>query len=157
MKIFSNNKGNVFSNIFRKKTKLEKFYDKNSVFIKYCLVSFICTIVLYIVFFIVDILSKGNFLLANFISYVVSFSLLFILDQKLYKSRPKRKKDRVAQLTVFIIIRAIGFPLDSLVLTFLIKEFHIENMVAKILASLIMFIYNYATNKLFVFKKNKLI
>ena len=30
-------------------------------------------------------------------------------------------------------------------------------MAAKVLGSLIMFMYNYITNKLFVFKKNKLI
>lgn len=63
----------------------------------------------------------------------------------------------LAQLTSFIIVRVIGFPLDSLVLSVLINKFHIANMAAKVLGSLIMFMYNYITNKLFVFKKNKLI
>ena len=152
-----NSYGDDMKNIFRKKNKLEKFYDKNREFILYCIISLVCTLVLYLLFFIVNYLSKGNYFLANFISYVVSFTLLFIWDQKLFKSKPKRKKDRLAQIINFVIIRVIGFPIDSFVLWLLIDKFSIKNMAAKIICSLIMFIYNYITNKLFIFKKNKLL
>lgn len=157
MQLFRKKEKNLFKKIFRKKSKLEKFYDKNEEFIKYCLVSTICTGILYLVFFIVDLITKGNYLLANFLSYTISFTVLFILDQRVFKSRPIRKRDKLKQLTAFIIVRIIGFPLDSLVLSILINKFGIGNMAAKVLGSLIMFMYNYVTNKLFVFKKNKLI
>lgn len=157
MSIFKKKNQNIFSKMFRKKSKLEKLYYKNEEFIKYCLVSAICTGILYLVFFIVDFISNGNYLLANFLSYTISFAVLFIWDQRIFKSKPRRKKDKLTQVTAFIIVRVIGFPIDSLVLSFLIKRFSIGNMVAKILASFIMFMYNYVTNKLFVFKKNKLI
>lgn len=157
MQLFKKKEKNLLKKIFRKKSKLEKFYDKNEEFIKYCLVSTICTGILYLVFFIVDLITKGNYLLANFLSYTISFTVLFILDQRVFKSRPIRKRDKLKQLTAFIIVRIIGFPLDSLVLSILINKFGIGNMAAKVLGSLIMFMYNYVTNKLFVFKKNKLI
>lgn len=157
MKIFKNKEKNIFIKIFKRKTKLEKFYYKNEEFIKYCLISLVCTGILYLVFFLVDLITKGNYLLANFLSYTISFTILFIWDRHLFKSRPKRRKDRVAQVTAFIIVRAVGFPIDSFVLSFLINKFKIGNMMAKVLASFIMFMYNYITNKLFVFKKNKLI
>ncbi len=143
--------------LFRRKTKLEKFYYDNEEFIKYCGVSLLCTLVLYLVFFIVDLVTKGNYLIANFFSYSISFALLFYLNQKVFKSKPKRRRDKFSQLTIFIIIRIIGFPLDSLVLSVLITKFNTGNMMAKIVGSLIMFIYNYITNKLFVFKKQKFI
>lgn len=143
-------------NLFRRKSKLEKFYDKNEEFIKYCLVSAVCTGILYIVFFLVDLITNGNYLLANFFSYTISFAVLFIWDQHIFKSKPKKKKEKVAQITIFIIVRIIGFPLDSLVLHILIANFNMGNMLAKIVGSLIMFIYNYLTNKLFVFNKTKL-
>ena len=143
--------------IFKKKTKLEKFYNKNEEFIKYCVVSTVCTGILYLVFFIVDYITNGNFLIANFLSYTISFAILFIFDQRIFKSIPRRKKDKLTQLTSFVIVRVIGFPIDSFVLYILINKFNIKNMIAKILASLIMFMYNYITNKLFVFKKSKLI
>ncbi len=156
MSIFKKEK-NVFKRIFKKKSKLEKFYYKNEEFIKYCLISLACTGILYLVFFIVDLITNGNYLLANFLSYTISFTVLFFWDQKLFKSRPLRRSKRLAQVTSFIIIRVIGFPIDSLVLSVLINKFNMGNMSAKILGSLIMFMYNYITNKLFVFRKNKLL
>lgn len=156
MSLFKKKDKSIFSKIFRKKTKPEKFYDKNKEFINYCLVSFVCTVILYLVFYVVDLITKGNYLLANLISYIISFTILFIWDQRIFKSKPKRKKDKIIQLISFIIVRIIGFPLDSLVLHMLIINFDMNNMIAKILGSLIMFIYNYLTNKLFVFKKAKL-
>lgn len=157
MNLFKRKDKGIFSKIFRRKTKLEKLYYKNEEFIKYCFVSLICTGILYLVFFLVDLITKGNYLLANFLSYTISFIILFIWDQRIFKSKPRRKKDKIAQITSFIIIRVVGFPLDSLVLHILIKNFDMSNMVAKVLGSLIMFMYNYVTNKIFVFKKNKLI
>ncbi len=156
MNLFKKKDKNIFSKIFRRKSKIEKFYIKNKEFIDYCLVSAVCTGILYLVFFIVDLITKGNYLLANFFSYVISFAILFIWDQSVFKSKPKKKKDKINQLISFIIIRVVGFPLDSLVLHILITNFSMGNMSAKILGSLIMFIYNYLTNKLFVFKKAKL-
>lgn len=156
MSIFKNGK-NIFKRIFKKKSKLEKFYYKNEEFIKYCLVSLVCTGILYLVFFIVDLITNGNYLVANLFSYVISFSVLYVWDQGIFKARPITKRRKLEQLTNFIIVRIIGFPLDSLVLSVLINDFSIGNMKAKILGSLIMFMYNYITNKLFVFRKNRLI
>ena len=143
MNIFKKKNKNVLTRIFRKKSRLEKFYLKNEEFIKYSFVSTVCTGIL--------------FLLANFLSYTISFTVLFIWDRKVFKSKPVRRRDKLAQLTSFIIVRVIGFPLDSLVLSVLINKFHIVNMAAKVLGSLIMFMYHYVTNKLFVFQKNKLV
>ena len=142
---------------FKKKSKLEKFYYKNEEFILYSLVSIFCTILLYLLFYIVDKITNGNYILANFISYLLSFSLLFVLNQKLFKSRPLTKKGRFNQLMTFVVIRVVGFPIDSAMLSLLINYSNMDNLVAKIIVSLIMFIYNYITNKLFVFKKNKLL
>ena len=141
--------------LFKRKSKLEKFYYKNEIFIKYCFVSFVCTCILYLVFYLVNLITKGNYLLANFLSYAISFTVLFFWNRKVFNYKPIRKKDRLEQTISFVIIRAIGFPLDSFILFLLIKEFNIGNMTAKVLASLIMFMYNYITNKLFVYKERK--
>ena len=95
MSIFKKKKQNVFSKIFRKKSKIEKLYYKNEEFIKYCFVSFVCTGILYLVFFLVDLITKGNYMLANFLSYTISFTILFIWDQRVFKSKPRRKKEKI--------------------------------------------------------------
>ena len=157
MNIFKKKNKNVLTRIFRKKSKLEKFYLKNEEFIKYSFVSTVCTGILFLIFFLVDLITKGNYLLANFLSYTISFTVLFIWDIKLFNANPKTRRVNVPKLSTFKILILIRFPLDSLVLSVLINKFHIANMAAKVLGSLIMFMYNYMTNKLFVFKKNKLI
>ena len=157
MKLFKKKEKSFFKRIFRKRSKLEKFYDRNEEFIKYCLISLMCTGILYLIFFIVNKFTNGNYFLANFLSYFISFAVLFCMNQKLFKARPVRKRDKAKQISAFIIVRIIGFPLDSFILHMLISKFDIDNMTAKIIGSLIMFIYNYLTNKLFVFKKNRFI
>ena len=67
MNIFKKKK-NALARIFRKKSKLEKFYLKNEEFIKYSFVSTVCTGILFLIFFLVDLITKGNYLLANFLS-----------------------------------------------------------------------------------------
>lgn len=94
MSIFKKKKQNVFSKIFRKKSKIEKLYYKNEEFIKYCFVSFVCTGILYLVFFLVDLITKGNYMLANFLSYTISFTILFIWDQKCLNLNQEEKKKR---------------------------------------------------------------
>lgn len=154
--MFRRKKRNIFW-YFKKKSKLEKFYYKNEEFILYTIVSIFCTLLLFLLFYIVDKLTNGNYILANFISYLISFSLLFVLNQKLFRAKPLTKKGKLNQLMTFVVVRVVGFPIDSAILSLLINYSNMDNMVAKIVVSLIMFIYNYITNKLFVFKKNKLL
>ena len=142
--------------LFKRKSKLEKFYDKNKQFIWYSIVSIICTIILFILFFITDKLTHGNYLIANFVSYTISFTLLYFGDRMVFNSKPKLGKNKLTQGVSFIIVRVIGFPIDSAVLGFLITHFDIGNMWAKVICTLIMFMYNYVTNKLFVFKSERL-
>ena len=47
MNIFKKKNKNVLTRIFRKKSKLEKFYLKNEEFIKYSFVSTVCTGILF--------------------------------------------------------------------------------------------------------------
>ncbi len=139
--------------LFRKKNKFEKFYDKNEEFIKYTFVSTVCTGILYALYFFITWITKGRYLVANTIAYSISFIVLFIWDQRLFNSRPKRKKDRFYQLFFFILFRVIGFIIDSSILILLIERCNLDSGVAKIISSLITFMFNYITNKLFVFKK----
>ena len=149
------NKG--LRNLFRKKGLIEKFYYKNKEFINYCIVSTVCTMILYFLYFLITWLTKGNYIFANLIAYITSFTILYIWDMKVFKSKPLRKKKRLYQLLMFIIFRIIGFAIDSFILIFLIEHFKMSHVIAKIMSSLITFMFNYITNKLFVFKERNFI
>ena len=150
-------KDSSISSIFKKKNTFQRFFDRNRQIIEYTFVSIICTLLFYLIFYIVDKITNGNYLLANFLSYTISFSLLYYLDIKVFDSFLISKRKRAKRFFNFLLVRLIGFPIDSLLLSFLIRNFSMTNMEAKILGSLIMFIYNYYTNKIFVFEKNKLL
>lgn len=150
-------KDNNILDIFKKKNKFQRVFDKNRQIIEYTFVSVVCTLLFYLIFYIVDKITNGNYLLANFLSYTISFSLLYYLDIKVFDSFLISKRKRAKRFFNFLLVRIIGFPIDSLLLFFLIRYFSMTNMEAKVLGSLIMFIYNYYTNKIFVFEKNKLL
>ncbi len=135
--------------------KIKKIYLNNKQFIHYCIISFLCTIILYLVYFIVNYISNNQYILANFFGYLISFTLLFILDQKLFKSKPKDKKILLKQVLIFIFIRAMGFLLESMILIILIEKLKLSNLIAKLISSTIIFIYNYLANKKYVFIKEK--
>lgn len=151
MKFLTKKKRGLFY-FLKKRNKLQKLYDDNEEFILYCLVSIICTGVLYITFYLVDKITNGNYMLANLVSYITSFTLLYFLDERIFKAKPHNKKNRYNQMIIFIIVRIIGFPIDSYILYLLIKKCNMNSMIAKVVGSLIMFIYNYITNKILVFK-----
>lgn len=133
--------------------KITNIYIKNKKFIKYCSISIFCTIILYTIYFIITKINKDAYIIANFIAYIVSFSILFYLNQKLFKSIPKDKKTKITQILDFIIFRLVGFLIDSTFLIIFIEKIEMTNFASKIISSLLTFIYNYYTNKKYVFKK----
>lgn len=135
--------------------KVMKIYNSNKLFIHYCCISFFCTIIMYVLYISINFLTNGLYLLANVVSYVVSFTTLFLLDRRLFKAKPISNREKIRQANNFLIFRAIGLLIDSLLLTIFIEYFNIFNIVAKVLSSLITFSYNYITNKLYVFKNRK--
>lgn len=137
--------------IFKKKSKWEKFYDKNEEFIRYTTVSIVCTIILYTIYILVNFLTNDKYLLANFLGYSISFTILYIWDMKIFKSKPRKKEKRISQLINFIIFRVIGFIIDSLILLFFVESLKIDSLISKVISSCITFMFNYLTNKWFVF------
>lgn len=117
-------------------------YNKNKEFIRYCSISIICTIILYLIYFFITKINPKAYILANFIAYLVSFSLLFYLNQKLFNSIPTNKRNKITQILDFIIFRLIGFLIDSTILVILIEQVNISNFWSKIISSLLTFIYN---------------
>ena len=73
-------------------------YNKNKEFIRYCSISIICTIILYLIYFFITKINPKAYILANFIAYLVSFSLLFYLNQKLFNSIPTNKRNKITQI-----------------------------------------------------------
>lgn len=135
---------------------ISNFFNKHNTFIHYCIISLVCTIILYAVYYIINYLTNNMYILANFIAYLISFTILFCLNRKLFKVTSSNKKIVIRQILYFIISKLIGFIIDSMILILLIERLEISPLLAKIISSCITFFYNYYTNKKYVFTKKQL-
>ena len=134
-------------------TKIINIYIDNKKFLRYCSISIVCTIILYLIYFIITKINPKAYIVANFIAYLFSFSILFYLNQRLFSSMPKDKRSKITQILDFVIFRVVGFLIDSTLLILFIEEVGMGNFWSKIISSLLTFIYKYYTNKRYVFKK----
>lgn len=134
-------------------TKIINIYKNNKKFLRYCSISIVCTIILYLIYFIITKINPKAYIVANFIAYLFSFSILFYLNQRLFSSVPKDKRSKITQILDFIIFRVVGFLIDSTLLIIFIEKIGMGNFWSKIISSLLTFIYNYYTNRRYVFKK----
>ena len=126
--------------------------DNNYEFLMYIMISLFCTTVFLVLYVFINAITNGNYLFANGIAYFTSFTLLYILDQILFKAKPKYAGKKSVQLIAFASVRLIGFPLDSGLLYFFVDTLGFGKLVGKLFGSLIMFVFNYLTNKFVVFK-----
>ncbi len=132
--------------------KVKRLYYNNKKFIHSSFISIICTCIRFTIYFLVLWITTGKYILANFISYIISFTILFYCNQKLFKSKPNTKKEEIKQLLSFVLFRVIGFVIDSMLLAIFIEILYFSNLISRILSSLITFIYNYKVNKIWNLK-----
>lgn len=140
------------------KTSIIKLVFKNEVdennyeFLMYIMISLFCTLVFLVLYVFINAITGGNYLLANGIAYFVSFTLLYILDQRLFKAKTSHKGKGAIQLIAFVTVRLVGFPLDEGLLYFFVDKVGFGKLIGKLFGSLIMFVFNYLTNKFIIFK-----
>ena len=132
--------------------KIKELYNDNKKFIYSSCISFGCTILRFLIYFLMLWLIDGKYLIANLISYVISFTILFYANQKLFDSKPQKKKEEVRQILSFVLFRFFGFFIDSALLMLFIEKFELSSFLSRLFSSLIAFIYNYQVNKVYVFK-----
>ena len=131
---------------------IKRKVNEQDEFIKYSLISLFCTLVFFCLYVSINYITNGRYLFANRIGYIVSFTTQFILNQKLFKAKPNKHHKSFLQGVAFIIVRLIGFPCDQFLLYKFVDSFHFTYLIGKLFDSLIMFIYNYLTNKYIVFR-----
>ena len=90
-----------------------------------------------------------NYLISSGISFAVSVIYNYILSVRwvfeVEKNGDKRKE--------FIVLSLIGLALNQLLMWVTVSGIHIFYMVAKILVTVVVMIYNFITRKLFLEKK----
>ena len=83
-----------------------------------------------------------SFSLSVIFNYILSITWVFDVN----------KKQGVKEFIIFIVLSVIGLLLNSLILYLSVELLHIHNLIGKIIATIIVMIYNFITRKIFIEK-----
>ena len=118
-------------------------------FFKYLLVGGIATVSEWVIFFFLDkahiyyaIATVIAYMMSTFVNWLMGRILVFKKsDQPLWK-----------EILSIYIVGIIGLILNLIIMWFAIELFHLSNMFSKILATIIVFSYNYIIRKILIYK-----
>lgn len=94
-----------------------------------------------------------NYLISSGISFVVSVIYNYILSVR-WVFEVDENEDKRKEFVIFIVLSLIGLGLNQLLMWVFVSMIHIFYMVAKIIVTAIVMLYNFITRKLFLEKKH---
>ena len=94
-----------------------------------------------------------NYLISSGISFVVSVIYNYILSVR-WVFEVDENGDKRKEFVIFIVLSLIGRVLNQLLMWVFVSMIHIFYMVAKIILTAIVMLYNFITRKLFLEKKH---
>lgn len=93
-----------------------------------------------------------NYLISTTISFIVSVIFNYIMSI-FWVFDVDENKNRTTVFSVFIILSVIGLLLNDLFMWIFVDGISIHYLIAKIIATLLVMIYNFITRKLFLEKR----
>ena len=94
-----------------------------------------------------------NYLISSGLSFVVSVIYNYILSVR-WVFEVDENGDKRKEFVIFIVLSLIGLGLNQLLMWVFVSMIHIFYMVAKIIVTAIVMLYNFITRKLFLEKKH---
>ena len=119
---------------------------------KFVIVGGIATVISGIVFFICDHFFKMSVLLSNTIAFIISVIYNFWASCK-YVFDVDKDKNRVRIFTEFIIFALLGYYLTQLLLWLMADVLKWNHMIAWLIATVIVMIFNFITRQIFLEKR----
>ncbi|MBQ7968767.1 MAG: GtrA family protein [Clostridia bacterium] len=90
--------------------------------------------------------------LAQFLAIIFAFftNKLFV-----FKDKDLKWKTLSVQLVKFVSLRLVTLALNSILFSFMVEKFHINDILSKIVVAVVVVILNYIFSKLIIFKHKK--
>lgn len=130
--------------------KLSKKAEKLFIQIfKFAIVGFVATIIDFLFLYIFREYFKIPIILANTMSFTISLIYNYWASVK-WVFDVNKEKDAKKNFIIFIIFSVIGLLLNDLIMHIATEKIKIYYMLAKIIATLIVMIFNFITRKLFL-------
>ena len=138
---------------------MEKFinlYKKNEEILNYLIFGVLTTIISIASYAIFTNIFNISILVSNVLSWILSVLFAFITNKLfVFKSKHKSFRDSFIECFKFYASRLFSLGVESLILYIGASILHINDMIVKIFAQVIVIILNYILSKILVFKKDK--
>ena len=118
---------------------------------KFIIVGGIATVIDWLVYYIFYKIFKFNPLIANIFSFSISVIYNYIASVK-WVFNVTKDKTKKRMFVEFMFFSILGFLLTELLLWIFIDLINIDKMLSKIIATIIVMIFNFVTRKIFLEK-----
>lgn len=134
--------------------KIVKLYRQYREIINYLVFGVLTTLVNIISFMVCTDVLHIQYLISNVIAWILSVLFAYITNRKyVFESY---EKNVMAEMTKFFSSRAATLVLDMVILWLFVDVFTVDNLIAKIIANVLVVITNYVLSKLIVFKSEEI-
>ncbi len=135
-------------------SKIKELYFKYKEVINYLFFGGCTFLVSIISFYLFNKVIGFNEHVANIISWILAVSFAYITNKKyVFESKTSEKKDLLREIGSFVSARLLTLVMEELILLIGVNFMHIDSMIVKIVAQVIVIVSNYFLSKLFIFKK----
>ncbi len=132
--------------------KLFDLYKKYKEIINYLIFGGLTTLISIITYALFAKLFHIDYLISNVLSWIISVLFAYITN-KIFVFESKSKKN-IKEITSFFFFRVVSLIMEMVILYIFVDMLHIDDLVTKIIAQIIVIVANYIFSKVFVFKKD---
>lgn len=118
-------------------------------FCKFGIVGFLCFLIDYGLMVALTETTNLSYFSSCGISYTTSVVVNYILSMR-FVFKGKDDMSKFMEIVVFIILSIIGLAFNQLIMWIAVETFHIFYAVAKILATMMVTVYNFISKKIFL-------
>lgn len=144
-------KGNNLKEMY---TILKSLYIKYKEVIHYLFFGVLSFVVSMVTYYLARICF--NYVLSNLISWILAVLFAYVTNKLfVFESKVDTKQKLLKEFFTFVASRVFTFVLETFVMYVMIDWMHINDMVVKVIAQIIVICTNYILSKLIIFKKKK--
>lgn len=131
------------------------FYKKNKEVLLYLFFGVLTFFVGIFTYAYFNVTLEMNELIANIISWVIAVTFAFVTNRIwVFQASTKTLVEFIKQMASFFVGRVMTLIIEEIILLVFISILGFDSMIVKIVAQIVVIVFNYAISKLVVFRKN---
>jgi len=135
--------------------KLYNIYLKYKEIINYLFFGGLTTLVNFVIYFIASRLLHIDPVISNAAAWLLAVLFAYVTNKLfVFESKRDNKKDNAKEIGLFFLFRIIsGLLCDQGTFALMIKVFHINDIISKIVTQIMVIVVNYVFSKFIIFRK----